>query len=117
MAITGTERDQLVKLIVGMFNAAPGSTYLAAASSLYEGTGCDFSATAKTLAATPLFRQVHHETTNQQFAAAFLAQFGLQDNATAMQFVNDRLSAGLDKGTVIAQALPSPDALDPADGG
>src|SRR5947207_1809818 len=118
MAITTTERDQIIKLVVGMFNAAPGSTYLNLITSIFEANGHNLPALAATLAGTTAFQQIHPNfETASEFAVSFLSQFGLQANATALDFITSRFNAGVSKGLIIQQAIAVLDGIDPAVGG
>lgn len=118
MAITTAERDQIIKLVVGMFNAAPGSTYLNLIVSIYEANGHNLPALAQTLAGTTAFQQIHPNfETAGEFATSFLTQFGLQGNQTAIDFITSRFNAGVSKGVIIQQAISVLDGIDPSVGG
>ena len=43
MAITSEEQNQILGLLVGMFNATPGASYLSAVESIYESVGNDLN--------------------------------------------------------------------------
>ena len=106
MAITSLERTNLIKLVVGMFNAAPGATYLNEVATIFEANGRDLGKVANILAHSPAFTSIYTPAlTNQEFASKFLTSFGLQGNTLATDFVVGRLNAGVSKSDVMVQAL------------
>lgn len=54
MAISSTQQTEILKVVVGLFNAAPGGVYLSELAALVEG-GMTTSQLADTLAASPVF--------------------------------------------------------------
>ena len=106
MAITTAERNQIVELTVLMFNAAPGDVYLSQIVALYEanpGTQAQkLQALANQLAQTSIFTSMHPNfDTAEDFAADFLTPLGLQNDATARDFVIARYNSGVPKGQIM----------------
>lgn len=56
MAITVQERDQVLKIVAGLFNGAPGGAFLSDFSAAVEA-GMTLSELARALAATNEFKQ------------------------------------------------------------
>jgi len=54
MAISSTQQTEILKIVAGLFNAAPGGVYLSELAKLVEG-GMTTSQLADTLAASPIF--------------------------------------------------------------
>jgi hypothetical protein len=54
MAISSTQQTEILKVVAGLFNAAPGGVYLSELAALVEG-GMTTSQLADTLAASPVF--------------------------------------------------------------
>lgn len=118
MAITTTERDQIIKLVVGMFNAAPGATYLNTITSIYEANGHNLTALAQTLSGTSVFQAMYPSfQTSTEFATSFLSQFGLQTNQTAIDYIVARVNAGVNKGEIILNAIVLLDGINSSVGG
>lgn len=116
MAITTAERNQIVELTVLMFNAAPGETYLAQIVALYESNGRSLQNLANQLAGTSIFQSMHPNfETAEEFAAEFLTPLGLQDDATAKDFVIAKVNAGVPKGQIMYEGYVALNAV-PADG-
>lgn len=110
MALTTTERTNLIKLAVGMFNAAPGATYLAELTVIYEANGRSLSTVANILSETPAYKALNPVfQTAAEFATAFLTPLGLQANAVAVDFVTAKFNAGVSKGAIAVQALTALD--------
>jgi len=111
MALTTAERTNIVKLVVGMFNAAPGATYLAELTVAFEANGRSLSNLAKDLALTPAYKQLNPVfQTAAEFATAFLTPLGLQANAVAVDFVTAKFNAGVSKGQIAYEAIVALDA-------
>lgn len=118
MAITTTERDAIIKLVIGMFNAAPGATYLSTITSIYEANGHNMTALAQTLATTGAFTSLYPNfQTTSEFVTSFLTKLGLQTNQTAIDYVTAQVNAGVNKGEIILNAITILDKIDPAVGG
>lgn len=106
MALTTTERSDIIKLVVGMFNVAPGSTYLSQFTVAYEANGRSLSNLAKDLAKTGAFLSINPVfQTGSEFATSFLTPLGLQANTEAVAFIVARFNAGESKGQIALEAL------------
>ncbi|MDB5872311.1 MAG: hypothetical protein JWQ07_1753, partial [Ramlibacter sp.] len=113
MSITATERTEIEKLLVLMFNAAPGSTYLSEVVSLYESLGHNLQSLANTLDDIPAYNTLHPNfQTAAEFAADFLTPLGLQNDALAKSFVIDKFNAGVSKGEISYEALLALESVD-----
>ncbi|MBH2042939.1 MAG: hypothetical protein I8H87_05235 [Comamonadaceae bacterium] len=108
MALTTLERTNITKLVVAMFNAAPGADYLAEFATAYEANGgglSTLSALAQGLANTSAYKALNPDSqTAEEFAAEFLTPLGLQANAEALKFVVDKVKAGENKGQIAFEA-------------
>lgn len=101
MAITTAERTNILKLVVAMFNAPAGSVYLGEITSVFEANGRNLSALAQTLSNTGAFKALNPNFQSpQEFAAKFLTPYGLQGNATAVDFIVSKFNAGVNKGQI-----------------
>jgi len=106
MAITATERTEIEKLLVLMFNAAPGATYLSQVVNIYETLGHNLGQLANNLDDIPVFQQLHPNfQTAAEFAADFLTPLGLQNDALAKSFVLDKFNAGVPKGEIMYEGM------------
>ncbi|SFC17380.1 Hemolysin-type calcium-binding repeat-containing protein [Polaromonas sp. OV174] len=115
MAITAQERTNITKLVVAMFNAAPGATYLAELTVAYEANGRSLSNLAKDLATNASYKALNPVfQTAAEFAAAFLTPLGLQNNTEAKDFITAKFNAGVSKGQI---ALDAATAIDGYTGG
>lgn len=111
MALTTAERTNIIKLVVGMFNAAPGATYLSELTTAFEANGRSLSNLAKDLALTPAYRAINQNfQTAAEFATSFLTPLGLQANAIAVDFVTAKFNAGVSKGQIAYEAIVALDA-------
>jgi hypothetical protein len=111
MALTTAERTNIIKLVVGMFNAAPGATYLAELTTSFEANGRSLSNLAKDLALTPAYKAINPVfQTAAEFATSFLTPLGLQANAVAIDFVTAKFNAGVSKGQIAYEAIVALDA-------
>lgn len=118
MAITTTERDAIIKLVIGMFNAAPGATYLSTITTIFEANGHNMTALAQTLSTTSAFQSLYPNfQTTSEFVTSFLTKLGLQTNQTAIDYVTAQVNAGVNKGEIILNAITILDKIDPAVGG
>src|SRR5574344_1222095 len=105
-SITQAERTDILKLLVGMFDAAPGATYLNEFADVFVSTNKNLGALAELLGQTAEFKAIYPSfLTAEGFANEFLATVGLQDNAEARDWVQSRVNAGEDKAVVIFQGL------------
>jgi hypothetical protein len=106
MATTESEQSNIVKLVVGMFNAAPGSAVLAEIVNVFEANGHNYAGLASTLATTGAFASIYSPALSSgEFAAAFLGTLGLGGNAAANEFVAFRAESGENRGLIILDAL------------
>ncbi len=95
MALTTAERSNITKLVVAMFNAAPGATYLAELTVAFEANGRSLTNLARDLSNTAAYKALNPAfQTAAEFAAALLTPLGLQANTTAVDFVVSRFNAG-----------------------
>ena len=105
MAITATERSQIVELTVLMFNAAPGAEYLSQIVSVYETSGRSLQTLAGILAGTSVYASLNPNTqTAEAFADAFLTPLGLQNDSLARDFIISKMNAGVSKGAIVYEA-------------
>jgi hypothetical protein len=106
MAITTTERTQIIELVTLMFNAAPGATYLSDIVSVFEANGHNLQALAETLGQTGIYQSLNPNfQTATEFAASFLTPLGLQNDAFAVDFVVSRMNSGVSKADIEYQAF------------
>lgn len=113
MSITTTERTNIEKLLVLMFNAAPGSTYLSEVVSLYETLGHDMAALANTLDDIPIYNTLNPNfQTAEEFAAEFLTPLALETDPLALSFIIDKFNAGVPKGQIAYEALQALNGVD-----
>jgi hypothetical protein len=106
MAITATERTQIVELVTLMFNAAPGATYLSQIVSLYESNGHNLQTLAEQLGTTSVFQSLNPNfQTAAEFASSFLTPLGLQGDAFATDFIVSRFNAGVSKADIMYQGF------------
>ena len=111
MAITTQERTNILKLTVGLFNAAPGANYLSEFTSVFEANGHNLAALAGTLGTTGAFQSLYPSfQTASEFATKFLTTLGLQGNTEAVDFVTAKFNAGVPKAQIIYDALVALDA-------
>lgn len=116
MALTSAERTSIINLVVGMFNAAPGATYLGDLAGVFEANGRSLTRLALDLAQTTAYKSLNSPAqTTAEFAAAFLTPLGLQANTMALDFVTSRLTAGISKGEIVAQAVAALNATTSAE--
>lgn len=111
MAITTQERTNILKLTVGLFNAAPGANYLSEFTSVFEANGHNLAALAGTLGTTGAFKSLYPSfQTASEFATKFLTTLGLQGNREAVDFVTAKFNAGVPKAQIIHDAVVALDA-------
>ncbi|GEM_PF-5743072 len=100
------ERTNILKLVVGMFNAAPGATYLNEFTDAFVAMNKDYAALATALGQTAPFQALYPSfLTAEEFANKFLDTLGLKGNTEAQEYVQAQKNAGADNATVIFQAL------------
>src|SRR4051812_28278872 len=100
MAITATERNDIIKLTTLMFNAAPGEVYLSQIVAIYEGIPGTATVKLQTLGnvlgGTDIYKSLNPNfQTAEEFAAEFLTPLGLQNDQFAKDFITSKLAAGL----------------------
>jgi Ca2+-binding RTX toxin-like protein len=101
MAITTTERAQIIELTVLMFDAAPGSNYLSQIVSMYESNGHNLQSLARTLAITGAYQSLNANfQTAGDFATKLLAPLNLDTDAFARDFVMSKFNSGVSKGDI-----------------
>lgn len=111
MALTDIERTNIIKLVVGMFNAALGATYLAVLTVEYEANGRNLHLLADTLAGIPAYKSLNPTyQTASEFASALLIPLGLQNNQVALDFVTTKFNAGVSKGAIVCDVVLALDA-------
>ena len=114
MAITTGEQTQIFELVVLMFDAAPGATYLPLINAQFEAVDHDLSALGNFLDDTAPFLALHPAGESAAaFADAFLAPLGLQDDALARSFVMDKVNASYPKGFIAFDAWRRPNTWPP----
>ncbi|HVZ46153.1 MAG TPA: hypothetical protein VHA82_20265 [Ramlibacter sp.] len=102
MAITATERSEIVELVVLMLDAAPGAAYLQAIVAAYEASGRNLHVLADLLGNTALFQSVNTNFQSaEEFAQTLLAPLGLQDDPLVHDFVVAQVNGGAAKADVI----------------
>ena len=113
MAITVQERDQVLKIVAGLFNGAPGGAYLSDFSAAVEA-GMTLSELARALAATNEFKQdiMGGKVTVEQQVAVLMNHFGVvADNvegsaaSQAHAFFTDSVNAKVDFGDIVYTAV------------
>ena len=104
--VSTAERGNILKLVAGMFNAAPGAAYLQEFSEAFAAMGRDYGALARALGQTAAFKGLYPP---QQGADAFTTQFlgtlGLQMKLEAQTWVKAQLAAGKPHWQVMVEAL------------
>lgn len=104
--ITTQERTNILKLVAGLFNAAPGAQYLSDFTSVYQAGGNNLQALALTLGTTGAFKSIYpNYLTADEFATKFLTTVGLQANTEAQDWVKAKVAAGESFASVIYQGL------------
>ena len=109
--VTTAEQNQILKLVVAMFNAAPGAAYLQEFEEAFVAMDRDFSALTAGLGMTAPFQKLYPPTMDADaFATAFLTTLGLQDHADAREWITYHASTGKPYSTLIAEALAALEA-------
>ncbi|BDV01801.1 S-layer protein [Thermodesulfomicrobium sp. WS] len=118
MAMTTEQRAEIIKIVVGMFGAAPGATYLSELSA-YAGKPAQL---VQDLTATGAFTSLYPSfLTNEEFATNFITKLlgnAVTDAAAkawAIDWMKNGLDAGLSRGQMIFEAIKALDALDSTD--
>ena len=111
MALTTQERTNIIKLVVAMFNAAPGANYLADLTVAYEANGRSLAQLARTLTGTDAYKALNPvNQTATDFYLSVLSPLGLQNNQTAVDFVTAKFNAGVPKGQIAYDVAVALDA-------
>ncbi|SBS25841.1 hypothetical protein MAQ5080_00384 [Marinomonas aquimarina] len=116
MAISQQQRTELLTLLVGMFDAAPGSDIL---DELANGidNGNTIAQYAANLVESSEFTGIYSRAlTAEEFASSFIANLlgdtvDADTTAEAEAFVAGRLNAGASRDTVIIEALTALSAV------
>lgn len=104
--ITNAERTNITKLVVGLFNAAPGAAYLAEFTTAYQAMGNSLAGLATALGNTPAFKSLYPSyLTSTEFATKFLTTLGLENNQEAKDWVAAKVNGGTSYASVILQAV------------
>lgn len=92
MAIVASERTGIQKLVIAMFNAAPGGLYLNEFTGYYEGAaGRSLGNLANILGQSAAFQSLYPSfQTANEFAIAILTPYGLQTNQESLDFVTSK---------------------------
>ncbi len=105
------ERTNILKLVAGMFNAAPGAAYLNEFTDAYVAMNKDLGALAAGLGQTGAFKSLYPSfLTADEFANKFLDTLGLKANTEAQDWVKAKVNAGESFASVAFQALLAIDA-------
>ena len=112
MANGATEKQtNILKLVAGMFNAAPGATYLWEVETAFGAVGWDYSALARGLSQTTFFKSLYpSDLSTQAFADKFLGTLGLADVADAQQWIRYHATTGKPYAQLMLEALVALDA-------
>ena len=109
--VTTQERTNILKLVAGMFNAAPGAAYLNEFTDAYVAMNKDLGALAAGLGQTGAFKSLYPSfLTADEFANKFLDTLGLKANTEAQDWVKAKVNAGENFASVVFQALVAIDA-------
>lgn len=109
--VTTQERTNILKLVAGMFNAAPGAAYLNEFTNAYVDLNKDLGALANALGQTGAFQAMYPSfLTADEFANKFLDTLGLKANTEAQDWVKAKVNAGESFASVAFQALLAIDA-------
>ena len=123
MAITAAQQTQLYNLAVGMFNAAPGLTYIDALAGAINA-GMSVTQIYNQLSTLPEFQNqgfgFTDASTNEQFAAAFIDKLvgttvTSANRTIAINFVVAQLNAGQTRGQAMQTAITTLDAIPTTD--
>jgi hypothetical protein len=123
MAITAAQQTQLYNLAVGMFNAAPGLTYIDALAQALNA-GMSITQVYNQLSTLPEFQGqgfgFTDAATNDQFAAAFVDKLlggtvTAANRTIAINFVTAQLNAGQSRGQAMQTAINALDAIPSTD--
>lgn len=113
MAISQTERDQILKIVAGLFNGAPGGAILNDLSQAVEA-GVSMAQLADILANTNQFKQdiIGGKVTTAQQVSVLMNNFGLTPDGEAgspatlaAEFFTARIEGGAGFGAIVLEAV------------
>jgi len=113
MAISSDDKTKLLKVVVGLFNAAPGNFYLPQLETAVEN-GMSISDLAQVLALKPIFTGgvMGSATTSAEQAAILAANFGLTADdvegspaSKAIAYFTNGIDNGVNIGTLVYNAV------------
>ncbi|WP_293006406.1 calcium-binding protein [Nitrosomonas sp.] len=113
MAITSTQQTEILKIVAGLFNAAPGSTYLTILANYVENGGSG-SQLADELAVLPLFTNdiMGGKVTTASQVAVLMDNFGLTADGVegsaasqAEDYFTTQIDAGVGFGRIVFDAV------------
>ena len=120
MPIT-TSQNNILQLIVGMFDAAPGAAYLAEFETSLSSHNGDIKLLAADLGTTGTFNQLYPSLlTNNEFAAKFIGnlvgtEVSADGKAWAVNWVEGLLNGGASRTDTMVTAIEALKAVDPTD--
>ena len=128
MTLTMVQIREIIKCVVGLYDAVPGATYLNELA-VFIDTGNTIAQLYEVLANSPSFQQLScgaysPTSTNHEFAAAFIDTLVTHRNAStlspenlgvAITFVENLLDAGATRGAAMKAAIDALDAISHAD--
>ena len=127
MTITAEQQTDILEVVVGLFNAAPGRTYMTELANLYENLGSDAQQLAEFLDDTPVFRDeiLAGKVTTEAQVGILMDHFGLEANddpasagSQAEAYFTQKLEAGESLGKIVFDAVtylngtPAPEFAD-----
>jgi len=118
MATTARERTNIVELVVLMFEAAPGTSYLSQAVAIYEASGRNLQGLANILDDTAIYQSLNASgQTLCEFTRELIGPLGLQNDTAAIDFIASRWVAGESKGQIAYEALQVLNSFEPSSSG
>ncbi len=113
MAISSTQQTEILKVVAGLFNAAPGGVYLSELAGLVEG-GMTTSQLADTLAASPVFTTgiLAGKVTVDDQVDVLMKNFGVTADSDAASagsqakaYFTEQITAGVGFGKIVSDAV------------
>lgn len=113
MAISSTTQTEILKIVVGLFNAAPGQLYMTDMANAVEG-GLSTAELSDFLAAHPIFTEgvMAGKVTTEAQTAVLMSNFGLTADdvpgsaaSQAEEYFADRIDAGDGFGAIVYDAV------------
>jgi S-layer protein len=120
MAITAEARTDIIALVVGMFDAAPGATFLSQFVNAVDA-GSTIDTLAADLAGTAAFKGTYPDLqTNNEFATKFVdnlvgTEASDASKAWAVTWIEAQLNGGATKAEVIVSSINALRAIDETD--